>query len=91
YTRWFLARLRGIDAALVSEPYVCAGRFTAADISVGFALTLADQLDLSARFSPRITDYWQRLTARDGFRRAQAAEERAGAEQRVPPAVLKRS
>jgi glutathione S-transferase len=91
YTRWFLARLRAIDAALVAEPYVCAGRFTAADISVGFALILADQLDLRARFSPRIADYWQRLTARDGFRRARAAEERAGAEQRVPPTVLKRS
>jgi glutathione S-transferase len=91
YTRWFFARLRALDAALASEPYVCAGRFTAADISVGFALILADQVDLSARFSPRITDYWRRLTARDGFRRARAAEERAGAEQHVPPTVLKRS
>jgi glutathione S-transferase len=89
YTRWFLARLRAIDAALVSQPYVCAGRFTAADISIGFALMLAEQLDLSARFSPRIADYWQRLTAREGFRRAAAAEERAGLEQHVPPTVLK--
>jgi len=89
YTRWFLARLRAIDAALVGQPYVCAGRFTAADISVGFALILADRLDLSARFSPRIRDYWQRLTAREGFQRAVAAQERAGAEQRVPPPVLR--
>jgi glutathione S-transferase len=91
YTRWFFARLRALDAALALESYVCAGRFTAADISVGYALILADQVDLSARFSPRITDYWRRLTARDGFRRARAAEERAGAEQHVPPTVLKRS
>lgn len=89
YTRWFFARLRAIDTALVSQPYVCAGRFTAADISIGFALVLADQLDLSARFSSRITDYWRRLTAREGFRRAVAVEERAGVEQRVPPTVLK--
>jgi glutathione S-transferase len=26
YTRWFLARLRAIDAALLGQPYVCAGR-----------------------------------------------------------------
>ena len=91
YTRWFLARLRAIDSALVGQPYVCAGRFTTADISVGFALLLAEQLELSVRFSPRITDYWQRLTARDGFRRARAAEERASVEQRVPPTLLKPS
>jgi len=89
YTRWFLARLRAIDAALLSQPYVCAHRFTAADISVGFALMLADRLDLSARFSPRITDYWQRLSTRERFERAVAAEERAGLAQRVPPTVLK--
>jgi glutathione S-transferase len=89
YTRWFLARLRAIDAALARHPYVCAGRFTAADISIGFALMLADQLDLSARFAPGITDYWRRLTAREGFRRAVVAEERACAEQRVPRTVLK--
>jgi glutathione S-transferase len=88
YTRWFLARLRAIDAALSSQSHVCAGRFTAADISVGFALMLADQLDLDARFSPRIAEYWRRLTAREGFQRALAAEERACAEQCVPVTVL---
>lgn len=90
YTRWFLARLRAIEAALLGEPYLCAGRFTAADISIGFALMLADQLDLSDRFAPAIADYWARLRAREGFRRALAAEERAGAEQHVPLTVLKR-
>ena len=91
YTRWFLARLRAIDAALRDQPYVCAGRFTAADISVAFALILADQLDFSVRFSPRITDYWQRVRAREGFRRAVAAQDRAGVEQNVPPTMLRRA
>lgn len=91
YARWFFARLRAINTTLQGQPYVCAGRFTAADISVGFALLLADQLDFSGRFSPPIMDYWRRLTARDGFRRAVAAEQRACVEQGVPLTALKQA
>ncbi|MGB7098917.1 MAG: glutathione S-transferase, partial [Xanthobacteraceae bacterium] len=32
YSRWFLARLGGIDAVVSRQPTLCAGRFTAADI-----------------------------------------------------------
>ena len=41
YTKWFLSRLRWIDAVLQDNEFLCAGRFTAADISVGYALMLA--------------------------------------------------
>ncbi len=82
YSRWFLARLRGVDEALASGRYMCAGRFTVADISIGYALMLATVLDLAPRFTPAVVEYWQRLQAREGFRRAlarQAADaDRAG-------------
>ena len=41
YTRWFLSRLKAINAALVDREYLCASRFTVADVSVGYALMLA--------------------------------------------------
>jgi glutathione S-transferase len=70
YARWFLSRLRGVDAVVSQQPTMCAGRFTVADISVGFALMLAEFIGLDAKFSPAVADYWQRLKERDGFRRA---------------------
>ena len=74
YAKWFVARLRAVDRALETRDYLCAGRFTAADISVGYALLLAQTLGLSERFSPAVAAYWARLQDRDGFRRAKAAQ-----------------
>jgi glutathione S-transferase len=75
YSRWFLSRLRGVDAVVSQQPTLCAGRFTAADISVGFALMLAEFLGLDAKFSPPVAAYWQSLKERDGFRRALAKQD----------------
>ena len=58
-------------------------RFTAADIAIGYALRLADNLGLSKDFGPNVAAYWQRLQARDGFKRAVAAETLAGEQQQV--------
>ena len=43
YAKWFLGRLRAVEAALGHAETLCADRFTAADISVGFALRLAER------------------------------------------------
>lgn len=67
YTKWFFARLRSVDAAVEQNEYLCAGRFTAADIAVGFALVLADNLGLSGKFKPQTAAYYDRLKARQGF------------------------
>jgi glutathione S-transferase len=75
YSQWFLSRLRGVDAVVSKQPTLCAGRFTAADISVGFALMLAEFLGLNAKFSPAVAAYWQSLKERDGFRRAAARQD----------------
>lgn len=85
YTRWFLARLRGIDAVLQQEDFLSAGRFTAADISVGYALMLASKLDLVAQLPAAVAAYWQRLQQRDGFRRALVAQHDAALAQGVSP------
>jgi glutathione S-transferase len=57
---------------------MCAGRFTAADISVGYALHLAAQLGLSSGMTPAVTAYFERMQERPGFQAAVRAE-RAGA------------
>ena len=78
YAKWFLARLRVIETLTATSEYLCAGRFTAADISVGYALLLAQRLGLSAQFGPAVTSYWARLQQRDGYLRAVTAENEAG-------------
>ena len=74
YVRWFLSRLRQVDRTLHSQPWLCAGRFTAADISVGYALLLADFVGLSNAFKPAVADYWARLAARPAFQAAKRAQ-----------------
>ncbi|SAL00893.1 glutathione S-transferase domain-containing protein [Caballeronia calidae] len=83
YARWFHARLRTLAPLLEAQPYLCAGRFTAADISVGYALMLAELLDLSEGFAPPVAQYWRRLRERAGFIRAMQAQEAAALAQNV--------
>jgi glutathione S-transferase len=83
YGKWFAARLKGLDGLLAQSDFVAADRFTAADISVAYALLLATTLKLDERFSPAIAAYWQRLQARDGFQRAKAAQQSAAQAQNV--------
>ncbi|MDB5617758.1 glutathione S-transferase family protein [Tardiphaga sp.] len=77
YSKWFLGRLRVIETVTSTSDFMCAGRFTAADISVGYALLLAQRLGLSAQFGPAVAAYWARLQQRDGYQRAVAAEDAA--------------
>ncbi|MGH8517745.1 MAG: glutathione S-transferase family protein [Panacagrimonas sp.] len=77
YTKWFLARLRRIGEVVRTRPYMCGDAFTVADISVGYALLLADTLGLRGHFPQGVGEYWDRLTAREGYVRAMAAQERA--------------
>ncbi|WFU24527.1 acyl-CoA dehydrogenase family protein [Bradyrhizobium sp. CB1717] len=59
----------------------------AADIVIGYALRLADSIGLAKDFGPNVAAYWARLQQRDGFKRAVAAEQKAGVEQNVAPRV----
>ncbi|HJV25724.1 MAG TPA: glutathione S-transferase [Aromatoleum sp.] len=88
YARWFLSRLRTLEPLLAQQEFICAGRFTAADVSVGYALMLAEDIGLKERFKLAVLAYWQRLQEREGYQRALAAQHRAAAEQGVPPASV---
>ena len=70
YAKWFLSRLRHVDRALAQGDWLCAGRFTGADISVGYALLLANHLKLLDKASPAIGAYWAGLQARPAFQAA---------------------
>jgi glutathione S-transferase len=83
YTKWFLARLRTLEPALTASDYLCAGRFTAADVSVGYALMLAQYLGLADRFTPAVAAYWGRLQQRNGYLWALEAQENAALAQGV--------
>jgi hypothetical protein len=72
--QWFLSRLRHLTRALRDHEWLCAGRFTMADLYVGDALLFARNLNLASRFSPEIAGYWDRLTTRPGFIGAKAAQ-----------------
>ncbi|MBU6491540.1 glutathione S-transferase family protein [Pandoraea sp.] len=83
YQKWFLARLRSLQTLLAEQDYLCAGRFTAADVSVGYALLLAEHLGLAAHFTPAVAAYWARLRQREGFLRALRAQEAAAQAQGI--------
>ena len=73
YAQWFGARLRHAEPML-GEEFACAGRFTMADISVGYAVMLARAIGLDEQVTPGMAQYFERLSQRDGFRRAKAAQ-----------------
>src|SRR4029079_13843859 len=87
YAKWFLGRLRAVEAATGKSETLCSGRFTAADIVIGYALRLATSINLAKDFGPNVAAYWARLQQRDGFKRAVAAEQKAGKEQNIAPRV----
>lgn len=72
YDAWFAARLTRLSEHLLDHEYLCAERFTIADIAIGFSLHLATLLQLDGHFSPQISAYLMRLKQRPAFQRAQA-------------------
>lgn len=77
YKRWTLARLRGFAAMISGADYAAAGRFTVADISVGYALLLTRLIGFFGEIQPSLQSYYARLEARPAFHRAKAAQEDA--------------
>ena len=73
YRIWFLSRLKAATT-LTGERFVCAGRFTMADISFSYALMLASSLGLAGEFPAKLAPYWDAMQQRDGFKRAKRAE-----------------
>lgn len=75
YRRFFAGRLKlMIEPVLLERPWLCGDRFTAADISVGYALRFARTLRLQDAFLPQVAAYEARLREREGYLRAVAKE-----------------
>ena len=83
YRRWFMGRLRTLEPLLAQQSNLCGGRFTMADISVGYALLLAEYLGFAPEFPEPVRLYWERLKLRDAYQRALAAEGAAARAQGV--------
>ncbi len=73
YRLWFLSRLKAASG-MAGDRFVCAGRFTMADISFAYALLLAETLGLAGDFPAKLVPYWEAMQDREGFRRAKAAQ-----------------
>lgn len=75
YTAFFLGRMRILEAALEDgREFLVGGRFTVADICVGYAVMLADSLRIGDELGPNTRLWWSRLTARPGFKAAKARQ-----------------
>jgi glutathione S-transferase len=86
YAKWFLARTRAVLPALEAG-FICAGRFTAADISVGYAFMLANQIGLGDELHDGAKAYWARLQDEPSYARAQAAQTAAAKAQGLPASM----
>ena len=64
YTQWFFARLRSVEQATGDREFLCAGRFTIADICVGYRALSRRDAGPSPRFQAEHEAYYQRLSAR---------------------------
>jgi len=70
YARWFHKRLVKIEQRLESREYLCAERFTAADICIAYALILARNVGLDDNVPHSLKVYRERMTARPAYLRA---------------------
>lgn len=68
----FFNRLILVTRQLSQTPMIAGKDFTAADISVEYALGFAERLGLAGRFGPEIADYRGRLVARPAYKAALA-------------------
>lgn len=74
YRKWYLSRLRMLNARVADHEFLVADRFTIADIACGYALFLGQSLEIDKDYKPQTLDYLERLKTREGFQKAQAAQ-----------------
>ncbi len=75
YRRWFVARTVLAENALADgRDFLCAGRFTVADISVAYALQFAETLGHLGEVGPGLQAFWARMQERPGFKAAKARQ-----------------
>jgi glutathione S-transferase len=71
YGKWYIARLRRLDAHILEREYLCDNRFTIADIAISYALFFGELLGLDKDYTPQVKDYLARMKARPAFKKVQ--------------------
>ena len=71
YGKWYIARLRRLDAHILEREYLCDKRFTIADIAIAYALFFGELLGLDKDYTPQVKDYLARMKARPAFKKVQ--------------------
>ena len=72
YRRWFLARMRCVEEATAEREFLCASRFTIADVCIVYAIHLANSLGIEDVFTPNVKRYWDAIIERPAYQRAAA-------------------
>ena len=72
YRRWFLARMRCVEEATAEREFLCASRFTIADVCIAYAIHLANSLGIEDVFTPNVKRYWDAIIERPAYQRAAA-------------------
>ena len=70
YSKWYIARLRRLDAHIADREFLVGDKFTIADIAIGYALFMGRDLELDGQYTPQVSQYLDRLIERPAFRRA---------------------
>ena len=73
YAQWFASRFKAATTLMGTE-YACANRFTAADISLGYTVRLANAIGLGVAVPESAQAYWDRLRQRPAVQRAEERE-----------------
>lgn len=66
----FGRRVKALTGRLSESPHLAGEAFTAADISVAYALNLGESLGLADDYPPAVADYWARMKARPAYQAA---------------------
>jgi glutathione S-transferase len=75
YSKWYIARLRRLNAHLETHEYLVDNRFTIADIAITFALYFGKTLGHHEFYKPQTLDYLERMSSREAFIKAAAMGE----------------
>jgi len=89
YGKWYIARLRLLDSVLEDgREFLCAGRFTIADLCVVYALKLGVTFGFDKKYKPQTKAYMERILARPAFVAAEKQEIQSGKDFQTAQAKL---
>eukprot|EP00930_Biecheleria_cincta_P071727 TRINITY_DN59197_c0_g1_i1.p1 TRINITY_DN59197_c0_g1~~TRINITY_DN59197_c0_g1_i1.p1 ORF type:complete len:249 (-),score=33.07 TRINITY_DN59197_c0_g1_i1:156-845(-) len=80
YGKWYIARLRLLDSVLEDgREFLCAGRFTLADICIAYALELGISFGFDKQYKPQTKSYLDRMMSRPAYKAAKDHQDASAA------------